>query len=41
MLGHLATAGGSVDEDVEITEDETLLAQGDTWDIKKVEGTGA
>jgi hypothetical protein len=46
MLGHLATAGGSVDEDVEITEDvepideDILVAQGepDSWDIKKNTG---
>ena len=34
-----------MDDDLEITEDvepideETLVAQGDTWDIKKNEGT--
>ena len=41
------SVGGVVDDDLEITEDvepideETLVAQGDTWDIKKNEGTGA
>jgi hypothetical protein len=45
-MGHLTRAGGSVDEDMEITEEpideEDVLALGgpDSWDIKKNEGTG-
>jgi len=46
MLGNLSTTGVHMDDDVEIAEDvepideDTLLAQGDSWDIKKNEGTG-